>query len=150
MFIYGSNNKDQLSKRINNNNLTYIPAYLPDHIRIFAGYSKKWDGGVATIYPVKNKNIYGAVVKINIQEIKKLDKYEKGYIKENVKVILNDKREIDAFTYKKINYLYDKPPSDEYINAIRKMLNENKFNKNKILVRGIIKDNHNNEKIILI
>jgi gamma-glutamylcyclotransferase (GGCT)/AIG2-like uncharacterized protein YtfP len=150
MFIYGSNNKDQLSKRINNNNLTYIPAYLPDHIRIFAGYSKKWDGGVATIYRKKNKKVFGAVVKINIQEIKKLDKYEKGYIKENVKVILNDKREIDAFTYKKIDYLYDKPPSTEYINAIRKMLNENKFNKKKILTRGVIKNNINNEKIISI
>ena len=45
VFSYGSNGVTQMRERCQNDTLTAVAAYLPGYRRIFAGLSRKWDGG---------------------------------------------------------------------------------------------------------
>ncbi len=49
---------------------------LNDYQRIFAGYSKKWLGPVASIDFMKNKTVKGTIAWLTMEEIHKLDVFE--------------------------------------------------------------------------
>jgi hypothetical protein len=70
LFSYGSNNITQLSTRIKRNILKseIIPAYIENYTRIFCFYSSKWNGGVASIYPDKDKLVFGSLIMLNEKE----------------------------------------------------------------------------------
>lgn len=144
LFSYGSNSSQQLKRRIKRKkDILCKPAYLPDHVRIFAGNSKKWDGGVASIHPRKKNNVYGTLFEVTEAEIQMLDKFEKGYIRTTKNVIIQESGnpEVQAYVYVKNDTQFEKLPSKEYMQAISKQLSETnrKAHKSKIIIRTINK-----------
>ena len=144
LFSYGSNSSKQIKKRINRKggSLEIQPAYLADHIRIFAGYSKKWSGAVASVYPQSRKNVYGSLVRISKSELELLDNYEKGYTRVRKIVTIQDdnntRTNVEAFLYVKNDVSYDVLPSIKYLKAISDMLKEtDRKHKDKIMIRVI-------------
>lgn len=138
IFCYGSNSLEQLKERVLNSNLEAKKAYLPGYIRIFAGYSKKWGGGVASLKKVNDNNVTkGSIVFLNENELSKLDKYE-GALKDatpygrvnNIyyrkEMIVKDENHnsIECVAYIKNNEQWVKPPSDSYLEAIKKNLSQ--------------------------
>lgn len=142
LFSYGSNSTKQIRERLKlTEYLVFKPAYINNHIRIFAGNSKKWNGGVASLYPCKNKKTYGIVVELTEDKLSILSEYEKGYHLEK-KVVILDKKEIECYIYIKNKNKFINPPSLSYINAINEMLDERKNIKNidrKLLIRYLNK-----------
>ena len=64
-FSYGSNNLQQLADRVKHvGEFEHEPGFIRNHIRIFSGYSGRWDGAVASFYPAKNKTLDGVAVKL--------------------------------------------------------------------------------------
>lgn len=142
LFSYGSNSTKQIRERLKlKEYLLFKPAYINNHIRIFAGNSKRWNGGVASLYPCKNKITYGITVEITEDQLFILSEYEKGYHLEK-KIVISDKKEIESYMYIKDKNRFIKHPSLSYLNAINEMLNERKNIKNidrKLLIRYLNK-----------
>lgn len=144
LFSYGSNSIEQLKIRLSTTRvLLYKNAYMKDYIRIFAGKSKKWNGGVASIYPNKNKKVYGIAIEISNDELNKLNKFESGYSLEIKKITIDgeDKEEIDCHVYIKKNDKFNLFPSESYLHAINKMLNNRIYKKNRKIMVRVIKNN---------
>lgn len=140
LFCYGSNSIQQLKERLQiTDNLSFEKAYIKNYVRIFCGISNKWNGGVSSIYPLKGKNVYGILVKIKMEDLEKLNHYEKGYHLE-VKDVNIKNNVIKSFVYVKNNMKFNKLPSDDYMIAINNMLNDRNNNtiNRKIIIRGII------------
>ena len=134
VFCYGSNSVHQLRERVGNQLLEAKKAFLPGYIRIFAGKSKKWKGGVASLqkapFPTITK---GSIVLLTEDELSKLDMFEGAckdatpfdrinniYRRQFVFVIDNDYHLIECIVYIKNNKKWMTPPSQEYIIAIQK------------------------------
>ena len=126
LFSYGSNSIKQIRKRLNiNRNLPCIPAYLSNHVRIFAGYSKKWNGGIASYYKYNSLNLEGVCTFLTYKELLIMDTYEVGYKRKTIIVnILYNGNWINLKVqiYKKIDNKYITEPSKKYLNAIILML----------------------------
>ncbi len=139
LFSYGSNNAEQLKKRLEKKHaLPKYPACLQDHARIFAGYSKRWNGGVASIIEANGINVYGTVTKVTETDLEKLDKYEIGYEKQWKTVVLKNGEKVKAIVYVKEDNSYYHPPSESYLRAIHKTLTEtDRIHHHKIMVRAI-------------
>ena len=127
VFSYGSNHSRQLQHRIHSQQPPKPhQACLPNHIRIFAGYSRHWRGSVATIYPCQGKTVEGTLYYLTPQQISKLDKFEIGYKKMFKYVSLGkQQKRVKAIVYVKkehscCNYL----PSKKYLEAIKTTLKE--------------------------
>ena len=77
-FAYASNlNREQMRERCPDAQPQFI-AKLPNHKLIFAGWSRKWCGGVASMKPCKGEKVIGAVYEISEMCLKSWDKHE-GY-----------------------------------------------------------------------
>ena len=145
LFSYGSNSSKQLKTRIKRKGPFEIqPAYLADHIRIFAGYSKKWSGAVASVYPQLRKNVYGSLVKVSKNELEILDGFEKGYTRVRKTLTIqddnNNRTTVQAFVYVKNDVSFEVLPSIKYLQAISDMLSEtDRKHKEKIMIRTINK-----------
>lgn len=143
LFSYGSNSIRQICERLKlTEYLLYKSAYINNYVRIFAGNSKRWNGGVASLYPCKNKKTYGIVVELTEDQLSILSEYEKGYHLEK-KVVVSDKKEIECYAYIKNKNKFINPPSISYINAINEMLDERKNIKNidrSLLIRYLNKN----------
>lgn len=127
LFCYGSNNTQQLSERVGakQGKLTAEPGWIKGYTRIFAGYSAYWKGGVATIHPSPKHKVHGSVVELTASQLKKLDKYELGYSRKKIQVVLGSDSSVEeCFVYIRDDSEYRKPPSNEYLAAIKKMLTE--------------------------
>ena len=61
IFSYGSNSKTQMRERTGANVDEIRRGFLNNHVRIFAGYSKRWKGGVASIHYKKGEKLYGYI-----------------------------------------------------------------------------------------
>ena len=133
-FSYGSNHIEQLKKRVKNKNIIAYKAYLNNYIQIFCGYSKKWNGSVASLVYIPNEIVKGLIVYLSSEELQELDKYEgikdkdpyntdyskNIYSRKNIKVYVffeNKFEEIDAITYIRNDNSINHPPSIEYIDA---------------------------------
>ena len=144
LFSYGSNSIEQLKKRLSRiDNFVYYPAYINNYTRIFAGNSKRWDGGIASIYPCDKSKVYGIAVEVTQTELEVLDLYEGGYNRSIMKGYNQKlKKEEDYYVYIKQNNKFYTFPSDEYLEAIDKMLNDRNSNidtdQRRILIKGII------------
>jgi cation transport regulator ChaC len=129
VFSYGSNSISQLRARVNNLTLQSYPGYINDYKRIFCNYSKKWDGGVATLIPKKNIKTYGIIVYLTQEELEKLDSYEINYRKELLECYLIQKNQekeekIDCIVYVSNDNTWIQSPSQQYLTAIKVMLEE--------------------------
>lgn len=160
LFCYGSNSIKQLNERLDerldersgetSQNLSLVPlvpkkAYLKNYVRIFSGYSKRWNGAISSVFPCNNKKVYGIVVKLTLEQLEKLNIFEKGYHLEIKDIIIYEKNTIQnivkSFIYIKDNTKFRKFPSDSYMNAINIMLNDvSNKNTRKIFIR-VVKNN---------
>ena len=149
LFSYGSNSSIQVKNRVESEEpIHFYPAYIKNYVRIFGGVSKRWNGGIASIVPSENNNVYGIVMKLTNVQLAKLDTYEGGYTREkiniNVQSIMGKERVVEGYVYIKNenNFMY--LPSQAYMEAIRSMLDERRMSHTqKIAIRclkdGIIK-----------
>lgn len=147
LFSYGSNSIKQVKARIcNTSHLTVYSAYIENYVRIFAGRSKRWDGGVASIYPLKDKNVYGIVIVLKKKDLEKLNEFEIGYHLEMKDVYFNGCYR-KSYVYIKDNDNFDLLPSSSYLHAIDNMLNEReKMENRRILIRKLSSE----RKIVLL
>jgi hypothetical protein len=122
-FSYGSNNLQQLAERVGRTtSFQHEPGVLKNHTRIFAGYSKRWDGGVASFHPRKGTHMNGVIVYMTEEELAKLDTYEGGYVRIRKRVYpsSNPDTYIYAYIYLKKNQVFSKMPSVAYLEAIHR------------------------------
>ena len=141
-FSYGSNNLEQIRKRLNNDNIMGYKGYLENYHLTFGGNSTKWNGAVASILPNKfnysERNVYGTIYEITERELNILDSYEgircdnpsntdtknNLYRRENILVKLSSNNDdnfidVDAYVYIKNSTKYIYLPSESYINACK-------------------------------
>ena len=140
VFSYGSNSIYQLRGRLDNYSLQSHLAFLEGYKKIFCKHSEKWNGGVASIIPKRYIRTYGIIVELTLEELSKLDKYETGYSKIYVEcTIINDNDNIfdplseqvqrihpktPCIAYQANDHEWIAPPSQEYLVAIKVMLDE--------------------------
>ena len=118
-FAYGSNlNRKQMLERCPDSKPKFV-ATLPNYKLIFAGWSRKWRGGVATIKRLRGEIVLGAIYDISEQCLRQLDKYEEGYDKLKVTVFTEVDEPIEAITYIKSGQLEETQPSKEYLAIIQ-------------------------------
>ena len=150
IFSYGSNSISQLKGRLENYDLISYPAYANGYKRIFCGYSKNWNGGVASLIKKKFVKTYGIVVYLDNNELSKLDLFEVNYLKENILcnvMINNNYIECNCITYIAKDNKWNTLPSEQYLTAIKTMLEEH-FSKsiNYIIISKINDNNVENIK----
>jgi hypothetical protein len=150
-FSFGSNHSKQLSERTGSKCLEPLPAYLNNFTRIFAGYSKFREGGVASVYPIKGARVYGCVFQLTQAEMDILDQYEGGYTRSlklvNVTLPNGEIKKVRCFIYIRDDHIYTHGPSQSYMQAIRTMLDEAKpMKKGKIHIRGVVTEGEGRKK----
>jgi cation transport regulator ChaC len=81
---------------------------------------------VANIMAAPGNEVIGIVYRVNDESLKKMDKYERGYDRSIVSVILENKTCIEAFIYIAIakNVIAEEKPTTEYLNKIINGANE--------------------------
>lgn len=113
-FAYGSNlSKKQMAERCPDAKPKIVTT-LPNFKITFTGYSRKWNGAVATIQGSKDDKVMGAVYEITESGLRKLDSHEAGYKHLPVRVFTDSREAIDAVTYIKSNQEEEGRPSTEY------------------------------------
>lgn len=142
IFSYGSNSIYQLRGRLQNVELVSFPAYLDNYKRIFCSYSEKWHGGIASITPKKYCRTYGIITYISLEELSILDSYEVNYSKKELicTVLAKDSSTFDVTCIVYISDIseYVDPPSEQYLMAIKIMLDEHFPLKKYIIIAGYI------------
>ena len=133
LFCYGSNNNEQVRRRVENPNLISRPCILPFFRRIFAGNVQGWNGGVASLVHMNEPGIAcrGSYVFVTEEELKRMDKFEgihsnnpydrdpskNIYRRQNVKIKLSNGKMMNAIAYIKNDNRWIAYPSDAYLNA---------------------------------
>lgn len=118
-FAYASNlNRKQMLERCPDSKLKFMVT-LPNYNLIFAGWSRKWRGGVATIRRFGGEKVLGGIYDISEQCLRQLDKYEEGYDRLKVTVFTEVGEPIEAITYIKSGQLEETQPSKEYLAIIQ-------------------------------
>ena len=121
-FAYASNlNKKQMMERCPDSKPKFV-ATLPNYKLVFAGWSRQWRGGVASIKPFRGERVRGAIYEISEQCLRRLDKYEgypDAYTHLNVTVFDEDNEPIQAVTFIKSGQSDDTQPSKDYLAVIQ-------------------------------
>jgi len=118
-FAYASNlSKKQMQTRCPDSQPKFT-ATLPNYKIVFTGWSREWRGGKATIKPFRGEKVRGAIYGVTDACLRKLDKWETGYIRFNVTVYDEDNQPHQAVTYIKSGQLEESKPSKEYGEIIR-------------------------------
>jgi len=120
-FAYGSNmDKKQMKERCPDSKPLYV-ATLPNYKLIFAGWSRLWQGPVATIQRFQGSKVKGALYEISERDLARLDKYE-GYpnFYDRIKVIVFDEdgNAVEAVTYVMKDRETEGQPSKEYASVM--------------------------------
>jgi gamma-glutamylcyclotransferase (GGCT)/AIG2-like uncharacterized protein YtfP len=154
IFSYGSNSAKQLAERTGARCLTPYPAYLDNWTRVFAGYSKFREGGVASVYPLKGARVYGCVFELTKQELDILDRYEPGYTRSSKYIQIRtpdgEIKRIRCFIYIRDDQKFTHPPSIDYMRAIRTMLDDaNPSKKSKIQIRGLVMQDKRKKPVLM-
>ncbi|MFA7059900.1 MAG: gamma-glutamylcyclotransferase family protein [Pedobacter sp.] len=124
-FAYGSNmNQGQISSRCYKPEVIAI-ARLSNHGISFFGYSKRWDGGEATLVSKPGEDLWGVVYKLSFFDSERLDSWQDvrldgtgSYFLFPTKVVDKDGNNYPVLLYKK--FFSDEPrfPSTEYLDTI--------------------------------
>jgi gamma-glutamylcyclotransferase (GGCT)/AIG2-like uncharacterized protein YtfP len=123
-FAYGSNlNKKQMMERCPDSKPVFT-ATLPNYKLVFAGWSRQWRGGVASIKSFRGDRVRGAIYEVSEQCLRQLDRYESSYNRFNVTVLGEDSEPIEAITYIKAGQLEETSPSKEYLAVIQQGLRD--------------------------
>ena len=136
VFSYGSNGVAQLRERVQNPTLTAARATLPDAVRVFAGWSSRWGGAVASVVPSHTGlSVRGSVTRLSAAELKLLDGFEqvhpgdpyaKGgmYRRQDVEVRTEGGGAVPALMYVMNDLKWQGPPSAAYLAACRTHLSD--------------------------
>lgn len=122
LFSYGSNSSAQLQQRTGAA-AHAVSGCLKDYTRIFAGNSQRWKGAVASVYAKLGAKTYGAVMELTVAQIEVLDGCEWGYTRTLLPVTVAD-GSVLCWVYSIDDTTFEDPPSQQYLQAIRKMLDE--------------------------
>jgi len=121
-FAYGSNiNRKQMLERCPDSKPIFL-ATLHNFKLIFAGWSRQWRGGIASIKPFRGEKVLGAVYEISDRDLRRLDNYEGhpgNYRRLNVTVFNEDGEPVEALTYIKSEQSEETQPSKEYLSLIQ-------------------------------
>ena len=118
-FAYASNlNRKQMLERCPDSKPKFMVT-LPNYNLIFAGWSRKWRGGVATIKRFGGEKVLGGIYDISEQCLRQLDRYEEDYDRLKVTVFTEVDEPIEAITYIKSGQLEETQPSKEYLAIIQ-------------------------------
>ena len=119
-FAYGANlNRKQMLERCPNGKPRFT-ASLPNYQLIFAGWSRKWRGGTASIKRFRGERVTGGIYEVSESDLKLLDKHEGAdYGRLNVLVITEDGDPLEAATYIRRKQSEETQPSREYLAVIR-------------------------------
>ncbi len=129
LFSYGSNNTRQLAERVGRTDPPFraVKAILPNHVRIFAGYSSRWNGAPASVFPRHCSLVTGTVVEISEEELEKLDSFETGYSRVQRTVYLQSLPNVPLIAHiyiKNEHYHREALPSPSYLEAINRNIEE--------------------------
>ncbi len=123
-FAYGSNlNQKQMKERCPDSKPLFT-AVLPNYKLIFAGWSRQWRGGVASIKSYRGERVRGAIYEVTEACLQRLDRYEIGYNRLKVTVFGEDDEPIEAIIYAKTGQFEDAAPSKEYLAVIQQGLRD--------------------------
>ena len=121
-FAYASNlNRKQMRERCPDSEPMFV-ATLHNYKLVFAGWSRQWRGGVASIRPFRGEKVLGAIYELSDRDLKRLDKYEGypgNYNRLKVMVFDEDGEPIEAITYIKSEQAEETSPSKEYLAVIQ-------------------------------
>jgi len=121
-FAYASNlNQQQMLQRCPDSKPMFT-AILDNYKLIFAGWSRKWRGGVASIKPFRGERVLGAVYEISDKDLKSLDRnegYPDVYNRQSIMVRKEDGGAVEAITYIKVDQSEETKPSPDYVSIIR-------------------------------
>tara|TARA_Y100000031_G_scaffold149723_1_gene188020 strand:- start:524 stop:925 length:402 start_codon:yes stop_codon:yes gene_type:complete len=121
-FAYASNlNRKQMRERCPDSKPMFF-ATLPNYELVFAGWSRQWRGGTATIKLFKGEIIRGAIYEVSERDVRRLDKQEGcpgNYGRLKVTVFDEDGSPVEAETYIKSGQLEEAPPAREYLAIIQ-------------------------------
>jgi gamma-glutamylcyclotransferase (GGCT)/AIG2-like uncharacterized protein YtfP len=121
-FAYGSNLSQKQMLALCPDALAKFPATLPNYKLVFAGWSRKWGGGVASVKPTKGEKVVGGVYEITERCLRTLDRHEgcpTVYSHVNIRVFTELGDIIEAVTFVKAEQSEETAPSPQYLAAIR-------------------------------
>jgi len=97
-------------------------ATLPNYKLVFVGWSRQWQGGVASIKPFRGEKALGVIYEISDRDLRRLDRSE-GYPStcNRLNITVFDERDepLEAITYIKARQSEETQPSPEYLSVIR-------------------------------
>ena len=121
-FAYASNlSKKQMRERATESKPMFT-ATLPNYRLAFAGWSRQWRGGYATIVLSRGDKVLGAIYEVSESDLRHLDSYEdcpRSYSRINVTVFDEDGNAVEAVTYIRAGRLEETQPSKEYLAVIQ-------------------------------
>lgn len=121
-FAYASNlNKKQMLERAPDSKPMFV-ATLPNYKLMFAGWSRRWHGGYATIALSRGDKVLGAIYEVSERDMRRLDTYEDcpmSYNRLNVTVFDEDNNPVEAVTYIRAGRMEETQPSKEYLAVIQ-------------------------------
>ena len=119
-FAYGSNLSRQQMKERCPDSKPLFTATLPNYKLVISGWSRKWMGGTATILRSNGDKIRGGVYEVSEADLRKLDRHETGYARQNVTVFDEDSQAHEVVTYVKTGQVEVSKPSTSYGEVIRR------------------------------
>ena len=121
-FAYASNlNKKQMRERVPDSEPMFV-ATLPNYKLVFAGWSRQWRGGYATIVLSRDDKVIDAIYELSERDLRRLDSYEGcpgKYKRINVTVFDEDGNAVEAVTYIKAGQMDETKPSKDYLAIIQ-------------------------------
>ena len=118
-FAYASNLSKQRMKENCPDAVPRFKAVLPNYRLFFTGWSREWHGGKAMIKPFRGEKVRGAIYEVTDACLRKLDRFEPGYVRINITVFDEDNEPHQAVTYVKTGQLDESMPSKEYAAIIK-------------------------------
>ena len=119
LFSYGSNSPKQLAERLGHP-VEGRAAYAEGWMRVFRGYSERWQGAVASLLPSRGQKTYGYVAEVSPHDLSILDGYAGSrYTRTNLVVTRMDGRKQKAVAYlRDPREPFRHRPSRRYLEAV--------------------------------
>ncbi len=116
-FAYGSNlDVPQMQERCPTSK-PVMRARLGDHRLDFTHLSRRWGGGAADILPEPGATVWGGLYQLDREEIERLDGFEGGYDRLEVRVLGNGASPFHAISYT-VRQKEAHPPTEAYLDRI--------------------------------
>ncbi len=124
-FAYGSNmNPGQIASRCHKPEV-FTVARLPGHALSFFGYSRRWDGGEATVVRRPGEDAWGVVYNLSFSDTERLDSWQEVRLDGTGAYFLFPTEVVDeggtthpVLLYKRFYADPPQSPSEEYLDTI--------------------------------